>query len=156
MISNPDFLQGQLNLYGEQAGELAPSIVPNAAVMTRRAIDQLVDFGLGLLRRIQRENELWAADVEAGRIDFSWSDSEFFADRYRQWKQMSDRILNALRECEKLDDTDPRFFEFRQAYRDVCLMALDTDRTKGSIESLDAGRGLRHDEAIHELRSRMG
>lgn len=156
MISAPDFLKGQLDLYGEQSGELVPCVVPHAEAMACRAVEHVVDFGLGLLARIQKENERWAADVEAGSVEFSWDASEVFAQRYRQWKEMSARILRAIKTCEESHHSFEQVQAFREAYRKVSLMALDTERTRSSIESLQAGRGVRHAEAIHELRSRMG
>lgn len=155
MISPPDFLQEQLDLYGEQSGGLEPCLVPPADAACR-SLEQVIDFGLGLLARIQKENDRWAADIEAGAIEFSWEASEAFAQRYRQWREMSDRILRAAKKCEDSGCSVERAQELKDAFRKVSLMALNTQRTRRSIESLEAGRGVPHAEAIDELRTRMG
>lgn len=69
---------------------------------------------------------------------------------------MSEKILGLVEACESLDYTVDQAQSFRKAYQDVSLMALDTERTRRSIESLEAERGIRHADAINELRSRMG
>lgn len=156
MVSPPDFLQEQLDLYGEQSGEIEPWLAPQAEAMTCLALDQLIDFGLALLGRIEKENDRWAADIEAGKLEFTWDASEAFAQRYRQWREMSDRILRSMKKCEHSDCSIERAQELKDACRKISLMALDTQRTRRSLESLEAGRGVSHAEAIDELRARMG
>ncbi|HEX7448743.1 MAG TPA: hypothetical protein VF306_14420 [Pirellulales bacterium] len=131
-------------------------MAPHAEAVTCRALEQVIDFGLALLGRIEKENDRWAAEIEAGRVEFTWDASEAFAQRYRQWREMSDRLLRAIRKCEDSGCSAERAQELKDACRRVSLMALDTQRTRRSIESLEAGRGVPHAEAIDELRTRMG
>ncbi len=145
-----DPLEGQLELYAVQTGNvdrgerLAAELKP---ALCDRANEQ-VSFGLHILQRIRLRAERWGQGVEAGEVEFRWSESEGLAQMFRKWKEDSEQVLELLRACESMGLAVERSDEFRREFKDVCLMALDVPRVKQSIESLEAGRGIPLSQAI--------
>jgi hypothetical protein len=156
MSATPNFLEGQLRLYGEQAETAESWKIPHEEAMFCWSIEDTLDLGLSILASIRRHNQKWANAIEQGRFTFTWEMSNEFARQYGWWKTQSALVLRAIETCEAHGYSIGRADEFRHAYRDVCLLPLDTNRTRESVESLESGRGKSHAAAMNGLRDRMG
>jgi len=155
MSAVPDFLEGQLKLYREQAEQAESWKTDHEEAMHCRSIEDAIQLGLAVLDNIRRRNRAWAREVENG-AKVSWESSEAIAQWYRWWKERSTVLLRAIDSCEAHGYAVKEAKKFRAELRDVCLMALDTSRTKESVDSINSGRGISNTAAMSALRNHLG
>lgn len=144
------FLNAQIDLYAAQSAAAAG--LSNAQTIGCDDLEDAIALGLSTYASLCRHSGSWAADAALGKVSFSWETSRQFTDQYRRWKEMTATLLNVidLRKSQRHDLASER--ELRDAFKDVSLMPLDTDRMRAAYESLQEGEGISHSEAMNELR----
>ena len=152
--STGPFLNAQIELYGVQSEAAAASRTPPLK-LDRRDIEDAIALGLTTFANLRRHSGLWAAEAALRNTEFAWETSRHFSDQYQRWKQRTAKLLNAVDFCKADGLALVGEQELRAAFKDVSLMVLDTDRTKTAFESLQAGEGISHREAMDELRHRL-
>jgi hypothetical protein len=145
------FLSAQFDLYVTQT-QAAESIAARPQAMDYRDVEDAISLGLAILASLRRYSESWAVEVAAGREAFSWETSRRFSDQYRWWKDHTTALLKAVDSCKAQGSAVAGEAEIRSAFKDVSLMALDTERVR---ESFEDGGDLSHPEAMDELRRRL-
>ncbi len=151
----PGTLKAQLDLYETLSAGAEAWKKDHQDAMFCRDIEEALSIGLAILANIQRRSDRWADDVERGRISFSWEDARELDELHKWWLKRSALLLEAIDFCEskhyKVDSAE----QFRQANLDVSLLALDTDRNRQSLESIQSGRGKPSKQAMDELRNSL-
>jgi hypothetical protein len=120
-----------------------------------RDLEDAIALGLTTFASLRRHSQSWAADAVAGRLGFSWETSRRFSEQYRRWKERTGALLKAVERYKAHRHTLTGERELRDAFKDVALMSLDAERMRAAYESLQAGEGISHSEAMDELRRRM-
>lgn len=152
-IAEP-FLNAQIDLYAAQS-EAAEAGFGKAQSVGCEDIEDAIALGLATFVGLCRHSQSWAADAALGKVDFSWDVSRRFTEQYRRWKERTAVLLKVIDRCklQRRDLAGER--ELRNAFKDVSLMPLDTDRMRAAYESLQEGEGISHSEAMDELRHRL-
>lgn len=148
------FLNAQIDLYAAQS-EAAESGFAKAQAVGCEDVENAIALGLATFASLRRHSQSWAADAAIGKVNFSWDVSRRFTEQYRRWKDRTAVLLKVIDRCklQRHDLAGER--ELRNAFKDVSLMPLDTDRMRAAYESLQEGEGISHSEAMNELRRRL-
>jgi hypothetical protein len=148
------FLNAQIDLYAVQS-EVAESVSASPRSVDCRDLEDAIALGLTTFAGLRRHSQSWAAGAVAGKVCFSWETSRRFSEQYRRWKERTGALLKVVDRYQAQRHTLTGERELRDAFRDVSLMPLDPDRMRAAYESLQAGEGISHSEAMDELRRRM-
>jgi hypothetical protein len=143
------FLEKQFGLLEEQAGTWKSQ---HDEAMRCHHVEDLVAFLRTFLRCLRHRSDQWGQSVGA---EFSWEDSEFFCAWYRRWLELAGNLLGVVAELEKGGFQVEGAGRLRVARRDVSLMALDTDRVRASIASLENGEGVPMGQVLNDLRDNL-
>lgn len=148
------FLNAQIDLYAAQS-EVAESASDSPRSVDCGDLEDAIALGLTTFASLRRHSQSWAADAAAGKVIFSWETSRRFSEQYRRWKERTGALLKAVARYKphRHDLTGER--ELRGAFKDVSLMSLDDGKMRAAYESLQAGEGISHSEAMDELRRGM-
>ena len=150
-----DVLQRQFDLYEQYAVEAEGWQIAHREAMACWNVEDAIEFGLNLLRSLQRRHEQWAKEVEAGRRQYSLTDAREGAERFAWWLERSKPLLQAVEFFERESYRFDRANEFREAVLDVSLMSLDVDANQKSIASLQTNRGIPAKQAMDGLRDHL-
>lgn len=152
-IAEP-FLNSQIDLYAAQS-EAVELGLANAQAVGCEELEDAIALGLTTFASLRRNDQSWATDAALGKVNFSWDVSRRFNEQYQRWKEMTAVLLKVIgrRKMQQHDLVGEG--ELRKAFKDVCLMPLDTDRMRAAYESLQKGEGISHCEAMNELRRRL-
>lgn len=148
------FLNEQIDLYGTQSAA-AESRFVNGGAADFGDIEDAIALGLATFASLRRHSEAWADAIDAGKASFCWDVSRQFSDQYRNWKEQTATLLKAINRCETTRSDLAGERELRDAFKDVSLMGLNADEMRAAYESLQAGEGIPHSEAMDELRRRV-
>lgn len=153
IVAGP-FLNAQIDLYAAQS-EAAESRLAKAPAADCQDVEDAIALGLATFAGLRRHSQSWAADAASGKVDFSWEVSRGFTNQYRRWKDRTAALLKVIDRCklQQRDISGER--ELRNAFKDICLMPLDAQGMRAAYESLQAGEGIPHSEAMNELRRRL-
>jgi len=149
------FLSEQFGLCESHAQALETWKIEHETAMACAQLEDTIELMLSMLRSLRRHNERWAAHVQDVPGGFSWDTVRKFAELYRQWHRLSQRVLDAVGLCEAEGFVVQGADQLREESRQVALMSLDTDRVRRSIESLEEGRGIPFAQAMDELRDHL-
>ena len=152
-IAEP-FLNSQIDLYAAQSAA-AESGFAKAQAVGCEDLEDAIALGLATFANLRRHSQAWAAGAALGKVSFSWDVSRRFSEQYRRWKEMTAVLLKVVDRCKVQRHDLAGEGELRNAFKDVSLMPLDTDRMRAAYESLQQGEGISHSEAMNELRRRL-
>lgn len=148
------FLNSQIDLYAAQS-EAAESGFANAQAVGCEDVEDAIALGLATFANLRRHSRAWAGGAALGKMSFSWDVSRRFTEQYRRWKEITAVLLRVVDRCKVQRHDLASEGELRNAFKDVSLMPLDTDRMRAAYESLHEGEGISHSEAMNELRHRL-
>ena len=152
-IAEP-FLHAQIDLYAAQS-EAAEVGFAGSQRVDFGDIEDAIALGLATFAGLRRHSQSWAVETATGKANFSWDVSRRFTEEHRRWKEKTAGLLKVIDHCKTHGGILAGERELRDAFKDVSLMPLDTDRMRAAYESLLAGQGISHSEAMDELRYRL-
>jgi hypothetical protein len=116
-----------------------------------RDLEEAVQTGLGLYVLIDAANRRVADAARAGVMEFDWETAEHFAAAYRWWLDGARPLIEAVKEYECNGFEVERAAEFRETFRAVSLLPLETESIRRNVEALESGKGITLGQALNEL-----
>ena len=111
---------------------------PNHALaMECFALEEVLQKGMAMFRRIRDEDQAWTRRVQSGAVAFDPEVARYFRDRYEHWFQPCDWALGCIQHYEKEYRIISGSEDFKLARRLVkSILSTPIDRVVESMEQI--------------------